>query len=198
MGWATEELNRQLYSQNLCKNSEQRRDEDVVFVHGPWSRVRQQAFQSYLKKKQIHFLTAQNQETESSITERLIRTLWSRIWRYFRFKDTSTCFQIFTTLQCNISSQHKTKSSQTAITQPTHDCAANRSSLSNGAVQLTSRCKQILLPPLNFFFATQVLLCSFASWKCFQVCRYITLDKLLFQICVVVLHFVKVNTRIFL
>jgi len=35
-----------------------------------------------------------------------------------------------------------------------------------------------------------VLLCSFVSWKCFQVCRYITLDKLLFQICVVVLHFV--------
>ena len=47
------------------------------------------------------------------------------------------------------------KSSPTAITQPTRDCAANRSSLSNGVVQLTSRYKQILLPPLNFFFATQ-------------------------------------------
>jgi len=45
-------------------------------------------FQRYLKKKQIHFLTVQNQETGSSITERLIRTLWSRIWRYFTFKDT--------------------------------------------------------------------------------------------------------------
>ena len=45
-------------------------------------------FQRYLKKKQMHFLTAQNQETESSNTERLIRTLWSQIWRYFTFKDT--------------------------------------------------------------------------------------------------------------
>ena len=105
--------------------------------------------------------------------------------------------RLFTILQCNISSQCKAKWSLMAIAQPTRDCAANRSSLSNGVVQLTSRYKQILLPPLNFFFATQVLLCSFVSWKCFQVCRYITLelDKLLFQICVVVLHFVKVNTR---
>ena len=155
-------------------------------------------FLRYLKKKQIHFLTAQNQETKSSITERLIRTLWFRIRRYFTFKDTLTCFQIFTILQCYISSQHKTKSSPMAVAQPTRDCAANRSSLSNGAVQFTSRYKQILLPPLNFFFTTQVLLCSFVSWKYFQVCHYITLDKLLFQICVVVLHFVKVNTRIFL
>ena len=45
-------------------------------------------FQRYLKKKQIHLLTAQNQETESSTTERMIRTLWSRIWRNFTFKDT--------------------------------------------------------------------------------------------------------------
>jgi len=41
---AAEEQNLQFYSQNLCKNSEQRRAEDVAFVHGPWSRVRQQAF----------------------------------------------------------------------------------------------------------------------------------------------------------
>ena len=45
-------------------------------------------FQRYFKKKQIHFLTVRNQETESSITEQLIRTLWTRIWRYFTFKDT--------------------------------------------------------------------------------------------------------------
>jgi len=44
-------------------------------------------FQRCLKKKQIHFLTAQNQETESSIAERMIRTLSSRIWRHFAFKD---------------------------------------------------------------------------------------------------------------
>ena len=103
-------------------------------------------------------------------------------------KDTSTCFQIFTILQSNISLQHETKSSPTAIAQPTRDCAANRSSLSNSVVQLTSRYKQIFLPPLKFIFS-QVLLCSFVSWKRFEVCRYITLDKLLFQICVVVLHF---------
>jgi len=45
-------------------------------------------FQRCPKKKQIDFLTVQNQETESSITERMIRTLWSRIWPYFTFKDT--------------------------------------------------------------------------------------------------------------
>ena len=61
-------------------------------------------------------------------------------------------FQIFMILQCNISSQHKTKHSPTAIAQPTRDCAANQSSLSNGVVQLTSRYKHIFLPPLNFFF----------------------------------------------
>jgi len=44
MGCAPEEQNRQVYSQSFCKNSKRRRAEDVVFVHGPWSRVRQQAF----------------------------------------------------------------------------------------------------------------------------------------------------------
>jgi len=109
---------------------------------------------AYLKKKQIHFLTAQNQETESSITERQMRMLWSQSGDTSLSKtpkDTSTCFQVFTILQCNISSQHKTKSSPTAITQPTRDCAPNRSSLSNGLVQLASRYKKILLPPLHFF-----------------------------------------------
>ena len=43
-------------------------------------------FQRYLKKKQIHFLTVQNQETESSITERLIRTLGPEFGD--TFKDT--------------------------------------------------------------------------------------------------------------
>ena len=45
------------------------------------------------------------------------------------------------------------------VAQPTRICAANRSSLSNGAVQLTALYKQIFLPPVNFF-ATQVLLYS--------------------------------------
>jgi len=45
-------------------------------------------FQRWLKKKQIHFLTPQNQETKAAIAERMIRRLLSRIWRYFPFKDT--------------------------------------------------------------------------------------------------------------
>jgi len=52
-------------------------------------------FQRCLKKKQIHFSTGQNQETESSIAERLIRTLLSRIWRYFTFKDTESHIDVF-------------------------------------------------------------------------------------------------------
>ena len=78
-------------------------------------------------------------------------------------KDTSTYFQIFTILQCNIPSQHKTKSSPTAIPQPTRDCAANRSSLSKGVVKLTARCKQIL-------FATCKI---FSQGKCFCVCWFL-------------------------
>jgi len=35
----------------------------------------------------IHFLTAQNHETKSPITERMVRTLLSRIWWYFTFKE---------------------------------------------------------------------------------------------------------------
>jgi len=38
-------------------------------------------FQRWLKKKQIHFLTPQNQETKAAIAERMIRTLLSRVKR---------------------------------------------------------------------------------------------------------------------
>jgi len=38
-----------------------------------------------------------------------------------------------------------------AVAQPTRDCAAIRSSLSNGEVQLTARFKQIFLPPVKTF-----------------------------------------------
>jgi len=47
-------------------------------------------FQRWLKKKQIHFLTPQNQETKAAIAERMVRTLLSHVWRYFTFKDTKT------------------------------------------------------------------------------------------------------------
>jgi len=36
-------------------------------------------FQRWLKKKQIHFLTLQNQETKAAIAERMIRTLLARV-----------------------------------------------------------------------------------------------------------------------
>jgi len=88
MSWAAEEQNRRVYSQSLCKNSKQRRAEDVVFVNGPWSRIRQQGFSKFT------FLTAQKHETNSSITERIIRTLSSRIWRYFTFNDTERCVDV--------------------------------------------------------------------------------------------------------
>jgi len=37
------------------------------------------------------------------------------------------------------------------VAQPTRNYAANRSSLSNGVVQLTALYKQIFLPPVSFF-----------------------------------------------
>jgi len=40
------------------------------------------------------------------------------------------------------------------VAQPTRNCAANRSSLSNGAVQLTALYKQIFLPPVNIYRKT--------------------------------------------
>jgi len=56
------------------------KDRDLEFTN--------KLFQRWLKKKQIHFLTPQNQETKAAIAERMIRTLLSRVWRYFTFKDT--------------------------------------------------------------------------------------------------------------
>jgi len=53
------------------------KDRDLEFTN--------KLFQRWLKKKQIHFLTPQNQETKAAIAERMIRTLLSRVWRYFTF-----------------------------------------------------------------------------------------------------------------
>ena len=82
MSWAAEEQNRRVYSQSLCKNSKQKRAEDVVICKRTVVSCSPTSFYK------IHFLTAKKHETKSSITERMIRTLWSRIWRYFTFKDT--------------------------------------------------------------------------------------------------------------
>jgi len=120
-------------------------------------------FQRWLKKKQIHFLTPQNQETKAAIAEGMIRTFLFRIWRYFTFKGYQKIrrrsSRLFTILRSIISSQHKTKQSPIPVAKSSRGCAANRLSISNGVVQLTSRYKQICLQPV-IFFATQVLLCS--------------------------------------
>jgi len=80
----------------------------------------------------------------------MIRTLMPRIWRYFTFKDTERYVDVLPDFHYP-TMQHETKSSPTAIAQPTRDCAANPSSLSNSVVQLTARHKQIFLPPVTFF-----------------------------------------------
>ena len=76
-------------------------------------------FQRYLKKKEIHFSTAQNQETESSITEQLIRTLWSRIWRYFTFKDTERHVDVLPDFH-DPTTQHFIAASNEVITDSHH------------------------------------------------------------------------------
>jgi len=69
---------------------------------------------------QRHKIKKQNLPSPSEWSERF--ALESGDTSYSKTpKDTSTCFQIFTILQCNISSQHKTKSSPTAIAQATRE-----------------------------------------------------------------------------
>jgi len=139
----------------LCKTSKKRMDEDVVFVHGPWvSNSPTSFFNATLGRNGFTFLKAQNNDTKSSIPSEWSERFWFESGDASLSKtpeDTSTCFQIFTILQRKIASQHKTKWSPMAITQPTRDCAANRSSFSNGVVKLTARCIQIFLPPVKFF-----------------------------------------------
>jgi len=117
------------------------RAEDVVFVHGPWSRVCQQTSffnAAWIRNRftfQRHKINKQNLPSPSEWSERFCRGSGDTShWK--TPKDTSTCFQIFTILQCNIIAE-RTKSSPTAIAQPTRDCAANRSSPSNCVVKLT-------------------------------------------------------------
>ena len=58
-------------------------------------------FQRWLKNKQIHFLTPQNQETKAAIGKRMIRTLLSRVWRYFTFKDTKRYVDVLPDFLCS-------------------------------------------------------------------------------------------------
>ena len=45
-------------------------------------------FQTYLKKKKIHFFVTHNAETKASVVERFQRTLKQRMWRYFTYQKT--------------------------------------------------------------------------------------------------------------
>lgn len=45
-------------------------------------------FQSLLKKNNIYFFTTQNEETKASVVERVNRTLKTRMWKYFTWKNT--------------------------------------------------------------------------------------------------------------
>ena len=95
----------------------------------------------------------------------MIRTLWSRIWRYFTFKDTERHVDVLPDFH-DPTMQHFIAAQNEVITDgyPTTNSrlCSNRSSLSNGVVQLTSRYKQVFLPPLKFIFcnaSTFVFVC---------------------------------------
>jgi len=149
----------------------------LFFVNGPWSRVLQQAFSKFT------FLTAQNHETKSSITERMIRTLLSRIWRYFTFKDTERYVDVLPDFSRSYNA--------------TFHRSMKRSDhwwLSHNQPAIVQPIGQVHCSLQTNFLATCKI---FSQRKCFcvrlfleSVYRCITLDKLLFQICVVALHFV--------
>ena len=112
--WRTKQASL-VYSQTVCKNSKQGRAEDVVFVHAPWSRVCQQAF-STLPEDETHSLfngtKSRNRifhrraNDQNAFVSNLVILHTQRHWKIRRRAST-----LFTILQCNISSQHKTKQS---------------------------------------------------------------------------------------
>jgi len=126
MSWAAEEHKRQVYSQSLCKNSEQKRPEDVVFCKrtvvssSPTSFVKIHFFNGTKSRNKILHHRANDQNAFVS------NLAIHHIQRHRKIRRRAS--SLFTILQCNISSQNKTKWSLMAIAQPTHDCAANRSS----------------------------------------------------------------------
>ena len=52
------------------------------------SEFKNKDFQSFLKKKKIHFFNTENPETKASIVERFQRSLKSRMWKYFTHEKT--------------------------------------------------------------------------------------------------------------
>jgi len=71
-------------------------------------------FQRWLKKKQIHFLTPQNQETKAVIAERIIRTLFVSCLPLLHIqrdqKIRRRASRLSALRQCQIPSQYQTKS----------------------------------------------------------------------------------------
>jgi len=141
MSWAAEEQNRRVYSQNLCKNSEQKRAEDVGFCKRT---VVSSSRSSFLK---ILFSTVQNHETKSSITEGMIRTLWSWIWRYFVFKVSERYVDVLPDFH-DPAMKHFIVAWNEVITDGYN---TTNSPLCNKSVKLTARCKQIFLQLVKFF-----------------------------------------------
>jgi len=72
----------------LVRRNFQRRHTVVSGVDDQWPTKPTSFFNTTLRRNGITFLTAQNHETKSYITEQMIRRLLSRIWRYFTFNDT--------------------------------------------------------------------------------------------------------------
>jgi hypothetical protein len=47
-------------------------------------------FQKFLKENNVHFVTTDNDETKASIVERFNRTLKTKMWKYFKHRETLT------------------------------------------------------------------------------------------------------------
>ena len=47
-------------------------------------------FQKFLKEHDVHFFTTYNEETKASIVERFNRTLKTKMWKYFTYRETLT------------------------------------------------------------------------------------------------------------
>ena len=45
-------------------------------------------FQKFLKENDVHFFTTYNDETKASIVERFNRTLKTKMWKYFTYRET--------------------------------------------------------------------------------------------------------------
>jgi len=99
--------------QSLCKNSKQERAEDVIFVHGPWSRLCQQAFLTLPEEETNSFFNgtkSRNKLFHRRVNDQNAFASNLAILHNQRHRKKRRRASIFfTILQCNISSQDKTK-----------------------------------------------------------------------------------------